>query len=123
MTLNAQFCQLGQYVVPVDSILSIDLNHARDAGGTNVRVWLRAQGSNLFPAMQNTGADQTPNYYDFLGAHAQNIRRWAAAQSKQGGLTVILSAIEEAAAATQTPAPRSARRPARKKAPTEKAAA
>jgi hypothetical protein len=99
MTLNTQFCQLGQHVVPIDSILSIDLNYPRETEkggtGTNVRVWLRAQGSNLYPAMQGLSASAAPHFLDFHGLQAQSIRRWAQSQSRQGGLTVILSGAEE----------------------------
>jgi hypothetical protein len=93
---NTQFCQLGQYVIPTDSILSIDLNYPRGEGtlgGTHVRVWLRAQGSNLYPSAPTQ--NQAPHFIDFLGQQAQGIRTWAQHMSKQGGLTVILGQREE----------------------------
>lgn len=93
---NTQFCQLGQHVIPTDSILSIDLNYPRGegtSGGTNVRVWLRSQGSNLYPAAPTQ--NQAPHFIDFLGQQATGIRTWAQHMSKQGGLTVILGQREE----------------------------
>jgi hypothetical protein len=121
---NTQFCQLGQYVIPTDSILSIDLGYPRGegtSGGTNVRVWLRTQGSNLYPAAPTQ--NQAPHFIDFLGLQAQGIRTWAQHMSKQGGLTVILGPreerVERVEGAADTPAgttPTRHRRTARAKA-------
>jgi hypothetical protein len=111
MLNNPQFCKLGQHILPVDSILSIDLSNPRPAGtsgGTNVRVWLHSSSTPAFtyPGAYPGAAPQQPNlpaatpaYYDFSGNEAETIRRWAANMATNGGLLTILGLKEISAGA------------------------
>lgn len=82
MTNGSSFVQLGQYLIPTDQIRFINLFE----GSNVVRVHLHTA----------PGAMHTPQYLDFAGEPAIEIRNWA---SRAGGVDVILEAPETGGAA------------------------
>jgi len=94
--MHTAFLMLGQFVIPTDNIRCIDQNYpraAQDGGGTIVRVWLNSATPNL--GQFTPPGHNLPNYLDFTGAQAQQIRRWCDKSVAAGQVTVVLSAVGE----------------------------
>lgn len=86
MTNGSSFVQLGDHLIPTDGIRFINLRERVPAGtGTMVRVHLHT-----LPGV----AYSSPNYLDFHGKEAQEIRHWAAGAIRTGVINVILEGQE-----------------------------
>ena len=97
--MTGMFIQVGQYTIPTSSVSHVDAEYERtqaEGGGKCVRVWLNSQG---YP---NPTQQQPPQFLDFRGQQAQQIRRNIRNLGTTGNLTVFLGS-EEGGETTDAP--------------------